>query len=107
MLKEFKEFIAKGNVADLAVGIIIGGAFGKIVASLVADIIMPLVGLILGGVDFTTLSFTVGEATVAYGNFIQTVVDFIIIAISVFFFVKALNRLRRDKDNEKAEAAKS
>ncbi len=94
MLKEFKEFALRGNVVDLAVGVIIGGAFGKIVSSLVGDVIMPLVGLLTGGVNLSGLAFTVGEATVRYGNFLQSVVDFLIIAFSVFLFVRAFNRLR-------------
>lgn len=108
MLEEFKKFISKGNVADLAVGVIIGGAFGKIVTSLVNDIIMPLIGVILGGINFTHLSFTIGESTVLYGNFIQNIVDFLIVAICVFFFVKTINKLsdlrkKEDKEEKKEE----
>jgi len=80
MWKEFKEFAAKGNVVDLAIGVIIGGAFGKIVSSLVNDIVMPIFGLILGGINFTGLEFRVGTAVIKYGAFIQSVVDFLIIA---------------------------
>lgn len=94
MLKEFKEFALRGNVIDLAVGVIIGGAFGKIVSSLVGDVLMPLIGLITGGINFSGLAFTVGEATVRYGAFLQAVVDFLIIAFSVFLMVRAFNRLR-------------
>ena len=83
-LAEFKKFAFKGNVLDMAVGVIIGGAFGKIVTSLVADIITPAIGLLLGGVDFKTLAWQVGEASITYGNFIQNVIDFIIIAFSIF-----------------------
>ncbi|MBQ9012132.1 MAG: large-conductance mechanosensitive channel protein MscL [Bacilli bacterium] len=93
MIKEFKEFISKGNVVDLAVGVIIGGAFGKIVSSLVDNILMPIIGAIIGGVDFSDLSIKIGKANIAYGLFIQNVIDFLIIAFCVFIFVKAVNRL--------------
>lgn len=93
MLKEFKDFISKGNVVDLAVGVIIGGAFGKIVSSLVNDILMPIIGVIIGGVDFSNLNITVGGAKIAYGMFIQNVIDFLIIAFCVFIFVKIVNKL--------------
>ncbi len=93
MIKEFKEFISKGNVVDLAVGVIIGGAFGKIVSSLVNDILMPIIGVIIGGVDFSNLSIQVGSAKIAYGIFIQNVIDFLIIAFCVFIFVKIVNKL--------------
>lgn len=102
MLKEFKEFALRGNVLDLAVGVIIGAAFGKIVTSLVNDIIMPLIGLLLAGIDFKDLSFTVGDATVLYGSFIQTIVDFLIVAFSIFLFVRVFNRFKR-KEEEKVE----
>ena len=84
-MKEFKEFIAKGNILDMAIGVIIGGAFGKIVTSLVNDVLMPLIGIITGGIDFTTLSVKVGEAELLYGNFIQSVIDFLIVALCIFF----------------------
>ncbi|MDR0132973.1 large conductance mechanosensitive channel protein MscL [Priestia megaterium] len=100
--KEFKEFALRGNVLDLAVGVIIGAAFGKIVTSLVNDIIMPLIGLLLAGIDFKDLSFTVGKATVLYGSFIQTIVDFLIVAFSIFLFVRFFNRFKR-KEEEKVE----
>ncbi|MBL8094415.1 MAG: large-conductance mechanosensitive channel protein MscL [Anaerolineales bacterium] len=93
MLQEFQKFISKGNVLDLAVGVIIGGAFGAIVGSLVNDIIMPLIGLILGGIDFSGLAITVGSATVTYGNFIQAVVNFLIIAFVIFQIVQIANKL--------------
>ncbi|MEW6093035.1 MAG: large conductance mechanosensitive channel protein MscL [Chloroflexota bacterium] len=93
MWKEFKAFIMRGNVMDLAVGVIIGGAFGKIVASLVNDILMPLIGLLIGGIDFSSLSFTLGSATVAYGLFINNIIDFLIIALVIFLMVKSINRL--------------
>lgn len=102
MLKEFKEFAWRGNVLDLAVGVIIGAAFGKIVTSLVNDIIMPLIGLLLAGIDFKDLSFTVGDATVLYGSFIQTIVDFLIVAFSIFLFIRFFNRFKR-KEEEKVE----
>lgn len=93
MLKEFQKFIMRGNVLDLAVGVIIGGAFGAIVASLVNDILMPLIGLILGGIDFSAMAFTVGTATVAYGKFIQAIINFLIIGFVIFQIVQIANRL--------------
>ncbi|MBE6149553.1 MAG: large conductance mechanosensitive channel protein MscL [Firmicutes bacterium] len=103
MLKEFKEFISRGNVIDLAVGVVVGGAFGKIVTSLVNDIIMPIVGIILGGIDFTGLTLNVKDATIAYGSFIQNIIDFLIIAACIFLFVKAINKLTKKKEEEKKE----
>jgi large conductance mechanosensitive channel len=110
MLQEFKTFAVKGNVADMAVGIIIGGAFGKIVSSFVADVIMPPIGLLIGGVDFSNLVVTLKDATATtaavtlnYGKFIQTVIDFIIIAFAIFIAVKAMNTLK--KKEEAAPAA--
>lgn len=106
MLKEFKEFAVKGNVIDLAVGVIIGGAFGKIISSFVADIVMPPIGVAVGGVDFTKLAVTLKEKagdvpaiTLNYGNFLQALVDFTIVAFAIFIAVKAINSLK------KAEAA--
>ncbi len=93
MLNEFKKFISKGNVVDLAVGVVIGGAFSKIVSSLVNDIIMPLIGVIIGGINFTNLSLKVGDATINYGMFIQNIIDFLIISFCIFLVVKALNTL--------------
>jgi large conductance mechanosensitive channel len=95
MLKEFRAFIMRGNVMDLAVGVIIGGAFGKIVASLVNDILMPLIGLVIGGIDFSGLAFTLGNAKVTYGNFINNLIDFLIIALVIFLLVKGINSLQR------------
>ncbi len=95
MLKEFKDFIMRGNVLDLAVAVIIGGAFGKIVASLVNDVIMPFIGILMGGISFTSLEATVGTAVVKYGIFIQTIVDFLLVAFVVFLIVKAANSLRK------------
>ena len=92
---EFREFAMKGNVVDLAVGVVIGAAFGKIVASAVNDIIMPLVGTLLGGLDFNSLVFEIGSARIQYGRFIQTCVDFVIIAWAIFVAVKVINRLKR------------
>lgn len=109
MLKEFREFAVKGNVVDMAVGIIIGGAFGKIVSSLVADVVMPPIGIILGGVNFKHLSLTLKEAvgsapavTLNYGLFVQTVVDFLIVAWAVFIMIKAINVLKRKQEEEPA-----
>ena len=103
----FKEFISKGNVVDLAVGVIIGGAFGKIVTSLVNDIIMPLIGVIIGGINFTNLSIKIGESVIAYGSFIQNIIDFLIIAACIFVFVKFVNKLTNlNKVEEKAEPKK-
>ena len=95
MLKEFRDFAMRGNVLDLAVAVIIGGAFGKIVTSLVDDIIMPLVGLLIGGIDFKSLAFTVGSAKVTYGAFIQNVVDFLIIAFVIFLIIRTMNRFKK------------
>lgn len=104
-LKEFKEFISKGNVFDMAVGVIIGGAFGKIVTSLVDNILMPLIGLIIGGLDFSKLAFKVKDATIGYGLFIQNVVDFLIVALCIFFVIKVLSRLKKKKEEEPAQPA--
>jgi large conductance mechanosensitive channel len=95
MIKEFKAFIMRGNVMDLAVAVIIGGAFGKIVSSLVSDLIMPLIGLIIGGVDFSALAITIGKASITYGNFINNVIDFIIIAFVIFLLVKGIDSLKK------------
>lgn len=95
MLKDFKEFALKGNVLDLAVAVVIGAAFGKIVSSLVDNIIMPLVGLLLGGIDFSKLSYTFLKTEIQYGIFIQNVVDFIIIAFAIFMVLRLLMKLKR------------
>lgn len=95
MWNEFKTFISRGNVLDLAVAVVMGGAFGAIVNSFVNDIIMPLVGVLLGGLDFTGLSFTMGDSVVLYGNFIQAVINFLIISFSVFLVVKGANSMQR------------
>ena len=115
MLKEFKEFISRGNVVDMAVGVIMGSAFGKIVTSLVNDIIMPLVGVLIGGIDFTSLSFKIQKAEVKYGSFIQNIVDFLIVAICIFIFVKIINKLntidvlhkKKKEETKKEEVKKS
>jgi len=95
MLKEFKEFAMRGNVLDLAVAVIIGGAFGKIITSLVADVLMPVIGLVLGGINFSELSFTVGEAVVKWGAFVQSIIDFVIVAFVIFMIVRAMNRMQK------------
>ena len=103
MMKEFKEFISRGNVMDMAVGIIIGGAFTAIVGSLVADIITPIIGMILGGVNFSELAVTVGSAQLTYGNFIQAIINFLIIAWVVFMIVKSMNKMKKKEEEKPAE----
>ena len=112
ILKEFKDFAVRGNVVDIAVGIIVGAAFGKIVSSFVGDVVMPPIGVLLGGVDFSDLSIVlkqaVGEApavVVAYGKFIQTLIDFIIIAFAIFMAVKAINVLKKKEQEAPATPA--
>jgi large conductance mechanosensitive channel len=116
LIKEFKEFAVKGNAIDMAVGVIIGGAFGKIVSSIVDDIIMPPIGWLIGGVNFSDLKVTLPaekiadgiemqSATINYGNFIQTTIDFVIIALCVFLLVKFINKLSRKKNEETAVPA--
>ena len=116
LIKEFKEFAVKGNAIDMAVGVIIGGAFGKIVSSIVDDIIMPPIGWLIGGVNFSDLKVTLPaekiadgiemqSATINYGNFIQTTIDFVIIALCVFLLVKFINKLSRKKNEETAAPA--
>ena len=116
LLKEFKEFAMRGNVIDLAVGVIIGGAFGKIIASLVADVIMPPIGLLVGGVNFTDLKWEMKGAeivdgvekaavTMNYGNFLQVSFDFVIVAFCIFMFIKGMNRLSKKKKEEPAAPA--
>jgi len=113
IMKEFKEFAVKGNVMDMAVGIIIGAAFGKIVSSFVADVIMPPIGVLVGGIDFSKLAFTIQEATgdipavvISYGKFIQTAVDFTIIAFTIFMIIKGINSLKRKEEEAPAEPPK-
>ena len=96
-MTEFKEFINKGNVMDLAVGMIIAGAFGKIVTALVENILMPIVGMLLGGVNFAKLSVTVGDASIVYGAFIQAIIDFLIIALVIFIIVKNINKMKKEE----------
>ena len=98
MLKEFKEFISRGNVMDLAVGVVIGGAFQKIVTSLVEDIIMPAISVLTGKIDFSDMMFSVGGASIKYGNFITTIVNFLIISFSIFLVVKYINKLNKIKE---------
>ncbi len=102
MMKDFKEFAMKGNVLDLAIGVIIGGAFGKIVTSLVQDILMPVLGLFLGGINFENLQVTMGDTAIAYGAFLQSIVDFVVIAFSIFIFVRLINKA---KETEKKQPA--
>ena len=107
LIAEFKEFISRGSVMDLAVGIIVGGAFTAIVNSLVNDMLMPLIGWIFGGIDFTSLKYVItpataeaAEAAIYYGNFIQSIVNFLLIAFTIFMLIKGINRFRRKKDAE-------
>lgn len=109
LIQEFKEFAVKGNAVDMAVGVIVGAAFGKVVSSLVADVFMPPIGVLVGGVDFTKLAVTIKEAadnvpavTLNYGNFIQSVVDFIIISFAIFMMIKMLNSMKKEKAPEPA-----
>ena len=102
LLKEFREFAIKGNVVDLAVGVIIGTAFGKIVSSLVADIIMPLIGVIIGGIHYEDLVLEFGDAQITYGKFIENLIDFIVIAFVIFMMVKLINRFRRQEEPKAA-----
>ena len=98
MLKEFKDFISRGNVMDLAVAVVLGAAFGAIVKSLVDDLIMPLLGILLGGIDFTTLTVQVGDATLTYGNFIQAIINFLVIAFAIFLVMRSYNRLQKEEE---------
>jgi len=110
MLKEFKDFAMRGNVVDMAVGIIIGAAFGKIVSSLVADVIMPPIGMIMGSVDFSDLAIALGEgeaaATLNYGLFINTVINFLIVAFAIFLLIKGINSMKKKEEEKPAEAPK-
>lgn len=100
MLKEFKEFISRGNVLDMAIGVIIGGAFGKIVTSVVNDLLMPIIGIALGGLDFSNLYFKIGKAKILYGAFIQNVIDFLIVAVCIFILMKVVNKITHKKKKE-------
>jgi large conductance mechanosensitive channel len=102
LMREFRDFAVRGNVVDLAVAVIIGAAFGKIVSSLVADIIMPLVGILVGGVNYQNLFVQVGNAKIMYGKFIEAVVDFLMIALVIFFMVRLINRLHRKEEAKPA-----
>lgn len=104
-IKEFKEFAVKGNVMDMAVGVIIGGAFGKIVTSLVDNILMPIIGSLTGGINFAELAVTVGDANIQYGMFIQNIIDFIIVALCIFLMLKGINNLNRKKEEPETPAA--
>ena len=95
MLKEFREFAMRGNVLDLAIAVIIGGAFGKIVTSLVNDILMPLIGLVMGGINFSELAITVGNAVVKWGAFVQAIIDFLIVAFVIFLIIRTMNRFKK------------
>jgi len=113
MMTEFRQFAMRGNVVDMAVGIIIGGAFGKIVSSFVNDVLMPPLGVLLGGVDFTELAITLKQAsgevtavTLNYGSFVQSVVDFIIIAFAIFMMIKVMNSMQRKAEEKPAEPPK-
>jgi len=113
MMKEFRDFAMRGNVVDMAVGIVIGAAFGKIIASFVSDVLMPPIGLLVGGVDFSDLSLTLQEAsgevaavTLNYGVFIQTMVDFVIIAFAIFMVVKAMNKMKKKEEAKPAAPPK-
>jgi large conductance mechanosensitive channel len=97
IVKEFREFAVKGNVMDLAVGVIVGAAFGKIVASLVEDVVMPVIGVLMGGLNFSDLAVKIGSATLKYGKFLQTCLDFLIVAWAIFLVVKLVNRLKREE----------
>ncbi len=104
--KEFKEFISRGNVMDMAVGVVIGGAFTAIVTSLVNDIIMPIIGLILGNVNFAELAIVSGETEIRYGSFIQAIVNFILVALVIFMVVKGMNKMRKKKEEAPKEPPK-
>ena len=105
MMKEFKTFISRGNVVDMAVGVVVGGAFTAIINSVVNDVFMPIVGMITGGVNFSELKVTVGSAELCYGNFIQAVVNFLIIAFAMFMVVKAINKMKKKEEEKPAAPA--
>ena len=104
---EFKDFISRGNVVDMAVGVIIGGAFGKIVTSLVNDILMPIIGIILGGLNFSNLTIKINDAVISYGLFIQTIVDFLIIASCIFLMIKFFEKFKKKEEEKTVEVVKS
>lgn len=103
MIKEFKDFINRGNVVDLAVGVMIGGAFSKIISSIVDDLVMPIVGGIFGGFDFSTLNFMIGDSTVKYGMLIQNIVNFFLIAVFLFIVIRFLNKISKKEDKKKQQ----
>ena len=105
MIKEFRDFVMRGNVLDLAMAVVMGAAFTAIINSLVNDIIMPLIGVILGGLDFASLSVTIGSAVIAYGNFLQAVVNFLLVALVLFLVIKSINSAQKRFTKEKAEEA--
>lgn len=111
IISEFKKFISKGNVVDLAVGVVIGGAFSKIVSSLVNDIIMPIIGILIGGIDFTSLTLKINNATIKFGLFFQNIIDFLIIAFCIFMVIKFINKIdeltiKKIKNEETKETKK-
>ncbi len=108
-IEEFKNFVIRGNALDLAVGVIVGGAFGKIVTSIVNDILMPIIGIFLGGLDFTNLSITIKDAKIMYGSFIQNIIDLLIISLCVFIIVKIVNKIfhLKKEEEKKEEVTKS
>jgi len=103
MISEFKEFAMKGSMIDMAVGIIIGAATGKVVSALVDNVIMPVVGMLMGGVDFSNLSIKVGQASIGYGAFIQAIIDFIIIAFVIFMLLKFINNMKKNSKDEESK----
>ena len=103
MLKEFRDFILRGNVLDLAVAVVIGAAFIAIVNSLVGDIIMPIIGVLIGGINFSSLSITIGSAVISYGNFLQALINFLLIGLTFFLVIKTINRLQKPLAKPKAE----
>jgi len=104
-LEEFKAFALKGNVVDMAVGVIIGSAFSAIVNSIVKDLVMPIFGIVLGGIDFSVLSLTVGESVITYGNLIQSIVNFLIISLTIFLFIKFVSKFKKKEEPKEEEPA--
>jgi len=106
IVDEFKQFIMRGNVIDLAVGVIVGGAFSKIVSSLVDNVLMPFIGIIIGGIDFSSISINIKDATINYGLFLQNIIDFLIISACIFVMIKIINRFTRKEENKNKESEK-
>jgi large conductance mechanosensitive channel len=106
MLKEFRDFVMRGNVLDLAIAVILGAAFGAIITSLVNDILMPLIGILMGGVNFSSLTYQVGEAVIAYGKFIQAIINFLVIAFVLFLIIRSINRFRKKEPAPAAPTTK-